>query len=276
VDLQTVPYTARSIEEGDYGEPVPTTQQFSGTAGEVKDFVVPIWRDEDREANEVFYVNLHDVGPIDFQTPFTYDMSVHHAIVRIMNDDEGPYPASPGSNNVAVYDGLDPGFTLPDGTVTANGIHFSAGAHHYYPNAYNAGSWADAIAVLTAYVSVNGRIDALGIIDHGNIYNGQFLGTAAIPQESFDAIAPLLDDHAHIWLFGCHVGADPEYPQYVANDVAPYATVQAANDFAIWGNGVDHPLWWVTVGHWVVLGPNQWIWYPGSWLTFSGSGFSGL
>jgi len=53
------------------------------------------------------------------------------------------------------------------------------------------------------YVGANGRIDELGIFDHGSRRHGQQLGNYRVNASQFQDLASLLEDGAETRLFGC-------------------------------------------------------------------------
>jgi len=222
IELMTWYYTASEL--GDYVRRPSIIVQIP--AGQLSaTFVVQVFADDRREGNEKFYV--HIVG-IYCTTPLETGTRYHDgypaALVKIVNDDEGPYASSTGVNKVAFYHGGDAG--VPP---SANGVDFQRSADYYYDDIFNVNSWADLVAQLEAYVAVHGRVDDIAIFDQG-LSGIQEVGDNFALSDFFESLAPLLDDDAQVWLLGnevCQGTTGEDYCDRISDEAAPGARVLA-------------------------------------------------
>jgi hypothetical protein len=246
LSFQTIDYTAGAGEH-DF-DMVVQTLHFAEeeTSAHV---IVNVNKDDQREANEKFTVNFTMASAPwipDLQIEYTGAIQGPHGswwaepfgLVTIMNDDEGVY-TNTGGGSIAFYNG-------GDGTT---GQEFRLAAQSRYAVSVDVRSWADLLAALQSHVAINGRVSEIAIFDHG-WPSGQWVGSGIVDRQSFEALAPFLNDGALLWLAGCWVGSNPFYCDWISDDAGPGARVRAC----------DHLVWYPSVTP-----------QPGfSWILFDG------
>ena len=104
-------------------------------------------------------------------------------------------------------------------------------------------------------MQANGRVDDIGIFDHGAV-GGQELGPTGnwIVHVDWEDLAPYLEDGALLRLYGCKVGKDQagmNYCNWGADDAGPEARVIACDgDVAPFPDGHMGP---VTGAQWITF-----------------------
>lgn len=242
VTFMTNAYTAGDME-GDYVFKQDSFT-FTETGPQAFTMTVKVKADSAREANEKFCVyasNPQGNFPIVLQNDKDYGWG----LITIDNDDEGTY-TNTGGGRIAFYN-----------SAVVNGAACKWFAENNYPVSFDVVSPAAMLTQLTAWVAAHGRVDEIGIFDHGTEL-GQEIGGIRITGPDTQAFAPLSNDGLHIWFFGCKVGkTEPDsgnaYSDWVCDDAAPAATVKASK-----------------IDHLVFPGPNGTWTTDAVWVNFNG------